>query len=119
MSTATKTATLIDAKHGFIREVDVTDFRSIQAALGVDCFDCVRVDANGETLYVDDEGLINGTKFGFTINGRPFAGNGLILGTTESGRSRSTKIRPADLVADFRIGFWENEDGLDGVATNA
>ena len=104
-----KTATLIDAKHGLIREVEVTDFRSIQAALGVNAFDCVRVDADGETLYVDDEGLINGTQFGFSINGRLFAGNGLILGTTESGRSRSTRIRPVNLVKDYEVRMFNHE----------
>ena len=109
MSTTPKTATLIDAKHGFIREVEVTDFRSIQSALGVECFDCVRVNADGETLYIDDEGLINGTKFGFTINGRPFAGNGLILGTTPSGHSRSTKIRPATLLSLFKVEMFNAE----------
>lgn len=97
-----KTATLIDAKNGIIREVDVTDYKSIQAALGVDAFDCIRMSDN-ETMYVDDEGLINGTKHGFFINGRWIAGNGLVLRTTPTGRSASTRLRPATLVMQYAI----------------
>ena len=36
---------------------------------------------NGDTLWVDEEGLINGTDYGFQLEGREFFGNGLIYGT--------------------------------------
>lgn len=36
---------------------------------------------NGDTLWVDEEGLINGTSYGFELDGQYFMGNGLILGT--------------------------------------
>lgn len=50
----TKTATLIDAEHGIIREVDVSSIEDIQSLVG-GYFDCVAMDDN-ETLYVNDEG---------------------------------------------------------------
>lgn len=100
-----RTATLIDAEHGFIREVTINSIEDIQSFVG-GYFDCVQMD-DSETLYINDEGLINGTKFGFTINGRQFAGNGIILGyLPKSGRSRSTKLRPVTLTAQYRIGFY-------------
>ena len=100
----TKTATLIDAEHGIIRSVQVTSIEEIQALVG-GYFDCVSMD-NDETLYVNDEGLINGTKFGFFINGRQLAGNGLILRTTKSGRSASTRLPPNALLMAYRIKFY-------------
>lgn len=36
---------------------------------------------NGDTLWVDEEGLINGTKYGFQLDNKYFMGNALILGT--------------------------------------
>ena len=65
------------------------DFRDIQEILGVDLFTCIGLE-NGDTLYVDDEGLINGTNeffFAPSLYPTPLAGKGLILGTDEMGDS--------------------------------
>lgn len=60
---------------------------------------------NGDYLYVDEEGLINGTDFGFIINGMRFVGNGIIYGTdlAHPGASGSAVSR----IEDFKILFLE------------
>ena len=100
-------AILIDPKKGTVEYITVTDYRSIQHALGVDMFTCVRL-GNGETLYVDDEGLINGTNFGFNIDHQfsemgVLMGRGLILGTNSQGGSEDTKLSPLDLAKNYGI----------------
>jgi hypothetical protein len=49
--------------------------------LGVNMVEIGRYYENGDTLWVDEEGLINGTDFGFTLDGIDYMGNGLIYGT--------------------------------------
>ena len=38
-------------------------------------------------MYVDDEGLLKETNRYFSIHGREFAGNGLIIGNNDEGES--------------------------------
>ncbi len=56
---------------------------------------------NGDTLWVDEEGLINGTDFGFEINGNRYLGNGMIYGTNrenpENNDSALTDIKSLKL----------------------
>ena len=67
------------------------DYTEIYKQLDVDCFTCVGL--GEETLYVDDEGLINGTENFFQMEGlQPLAGNGLILGTDAEGESIGTEM---------------------------
>jgi hypothetical protein len=81
----------IDAINQEVKEIDFEgNFQDIQREIDVDCFTVVPMD-NGDALYVDDEGLLNGT-FMFMeieIDGyvRFLAGNGLILGTDDEGES--------------------------------
>ena len=64
------------------------DFEAIQKEIGVDCFTCVNLDNDGNTLYVDDEGLFKDVPFfRLSLFGQPLAGNGLILGTGFEGES--------------------------------
>ena len=81
-------AIFINSKERKVEEIDFNgDFREIQKQLDVDCFTCVGID-DDNTLYVDDEGLMNGTQDFFDMGlHQPFAGNGLILGTDEMGES--------------------------------
>lgn len=88
-------AILIDAHNREVKEVTVTDYRSIQKAIGCDCFTTgFRLPHNG-ICYVDDEGLINGTDVFFKFRGdlgeRIFAGSGLVMGGTSDGDSADTK----------------------------
>lgn len=92
-------ALLIDAATGVISEVVVNDYQDIQRLIGCRCFTAVRL-TKDETLYVDDEGLINGTEHGFRVaygDRGWLAGNGLVLGNTEWGDSASTKLSVDDL----------------------
>lgn len=78
---------LINALEGNVSWVDIQDGdnpKELAELIGAKYIDGVRL-GNGDTLYVDDEGLINGTAHGFYYEGRPYAGNGLILGITEWG----------------------------------
>lgn len=87
----TKKAILINAKQGTISQVEVGEYTDIYKHCGFDLFTTVSL-GNGETLYVDDEGLMNGTEYGFSIDGyaQPLMGNGLILGSTGDGDSKDT-----------------------------
>jgi hypothetical protein len=86
-------AILIDAKNKQVREIEVeNDFRKIQEAIGVQYFTIVGLPDTTDVLYVDDEGLINGTDFGFYFKGELYFGNGLILGTCAGGESCSTTL---------------------------
>ncbi len=48
-------------------------------------------DNNGDTLYVDEEGMLNGTDFGFKLFGRTFYGSGILYGSTIEGENCSVK----------------------------
>lgn len=50
---------------------------------------------NEDTVFVDDEGLINGTRYFFELEGahQPFAGNALIFGSDTEGDSISVKSK--------------------------
>ena len=100
----TQRALRIDASTGVISEVVIKDYKDIQEKIGCDIFTVVTL-AKGEVLYVDDEGLINGTTKGFSINyGSGFLmGNGLVLGTDFRGDSVDTKLSPEDLMTKFGV----------------
>jgi len=60
---------------------------------------------NGDTLWVDEEGLINGTDFGFQLDGVDFMGNGLILGTNrENPELDASAVTPLD---KLKIKFFQ------------
>lgn len=85
---------LIDARAREVRAVDVDKgIQAIYDQVKCETFTCVILE-NEETLYVDDEGLLNGTQVGFTITGYPdpMMGNGLILGSNEDGESVDTTL---------------------------
>lgn len=61
-------------------------------------FDCVGLD-NGDTLYVDDNGIATGSPFHFIVADypQPLVGRGLILGTNDEGESISSITTLDDL----------------------
>jgi hypothetical protein len=88
-------AILINARTNTISFVSIKDYKDISKFGNFDIFTTVQMDAKGNTLYVDDEGLINGTTLGFTIEGydQPLMGNGIILGTNlRTGDSKDTDL---------------------------
>ncbi len=104
-------AILINAKDKTISEVVISDYKDIYKFCGFDLFTCVQMDAKGNTLYVDDEGLLNGTDFGFVVRGydQPLMGNAIILGTNRyNGESEDTSLsieKVASIVSFFDGGF--------------
>lgn len=83
------TAVLVDPFNHSIRQVFVSDIEDIRAEIGCDMFTCVGIGDN--TLYLDDEGLINGTeravRFVDEVYPQPLAGRILILGNLPAGES--------------------------------
>lgn len=89
-------AILINPQDKSVTEVDYNgDYRQIYQLIDATCFDCVRIDAR-ETIYIDDEGLINGkgneVGFFYVKGERPvaLAGKGLILSTGVDARGAIT-----------------------------
>jgi hypothetical protein len=97
-------AILIDAKNKQVLPVKISgDLASMYLTLGVDMVEIGWTDQRtGETLWVDEEGKINGTEYGFIIAGKlRFVGNGLVLGSDIYGENKDTKVLPEDLDITF------------------
>lgn len=85
-------AFLIDSTAHTITPIVVGDFRDLQKKVGCDLFTVADTLANEDTLYVDDEGLINGTKTSFVWRGQLLMGNGVLLGSDpDTGESADVK----------------------------
>jgi hypothetical protein len=111
----TYTAILIDSEKRIIDEVQYTDYKSIQKHIGCDLFCVGDTLENHDTLYIDDEGLINGTKHGFYWNGRLFAGNGLLCGSTSEGKNQNVQTRIGqieNMVKFLPFGYQLNPDEM-------
>ena len=93
----TYTAIFINAKDRIIDEVQYTDYKDIQKLIDCGCFTTGYSFDNKDTLYVDDEGLINGTTHGFYFNGRLLAGNGLVCGSNDEGENVDIKHRIGEI----------------------
>jgi hypothetical protein len=96
----------IDAKNRQVTYVNTkAQLEDLYLILGVNMVEIGKYWENGDTLWVDEEGLINGTDFGFQVQGLEFLGNGLILGTNrmnpEAHDSALTKIE------DLKLKFFE------------
>lgn len=93
-------AIFIDAKN---QEVSLVEnkgqLEDMYLIMKVDTIQIGRYYPNGDTLYVDEEGLINGTSFGFSLDGRDFLGNGLIYGTNrENPEYPASAVTPLDKI---------------------
>lgn len=85
---------LINPESRTITEVEVKKgINAIYALIHADTFDCVYIDPHN-TVYVDDNGLLNDPEFFFKLQGypQPLAGRGLILGVDDEGGSRSATV---------------------------
>ena len=73
----------------------------IYKAMGCELFTCPFILPNEDTLYVDDEGLLNGNMENgfFKIEGYSefLAGNSLLLGSNEEGGSEDVKSNVDDI----------------------
>lgn len=91
----------IDATNNVITTIEMSeDFLEISRNIGCDLFTVGRTLKNGDTLFVDDEGLINpNVKRGFLFDGQFFAGNGVMLGCERDGSSASVKTNELDFAS--------------------
>lgn len=85
-------AFLIDPDQALIREVDYNgNWETIRDWLGgppCEWFDSVRLNDEGDAIYVDDEGLLNGNPHGWFLlhgYGQPLKGFGLVVGIADNG----------------------------------
>ena len=86
-----------------ITEVEYSgDFNQIYQFLNCDLFTVVEINEFGDSVFVDDEGLISGKpqEF-FLVSGypQPLAGMGLVLGCNQEGESTEPSITLEQLKA--------------------
>lgn len=95
-------AYLITPNEATVTEIDYNgDWRTIKELLHCDLFTTVQLNAAGDTVFVDDEGLINDNPHGWFIlstYGQPLKGYGLVLGCNDQGES----IEPFVSLEDFK-----------------
>lgn len=83
-------AYLIDSQNKTVSEVEYDGtIDCIYRHLDVGTFDVVQLDDNGDSVFVDDEGLLKDPYYFFEVQGVsfPLAGRGLVLGTDDEGDS--------------------------------
>lgn len=89
-------AYLIDPFAQSVTEVEYSgDYNQIYRLIDCSVFTTVEFNDFADTVFVDDEGLINGKQQEFfLISGyrQPLAGKGLILGTNDMGESVEPSI---------------------------
>lgn len=103
-------AHLIDPANQSVTTVELPDSKdrltAIYRHLQCDTFDVATL-PNGDTIYVDDEGLLRPLQHFIAIRGmpEPFAGRGLVMGTDSRGHSINPTISLAELTR--RVKFIE------------
>ena len=101
----TRKGILINVTEKTVTEVQVGDFKHMQELIGCNIFTTVSLRfPDGETLFVDDEGLLQGKTQGFKIEGypQPLMGNGLIIGVNhEDGENADVTITCEEIEASI------------------
>lgn len=99
-----------------IEEVEYAgDWRTIAPNwLACDLFTAVQINSQGDVVFVDDEGLINGNPHGwFTLRTyhQPLRGYGLVLGTDSRGESTapSCSLRYLQEIVGFPLTVREED----------
>ncbi|MCV0377484.1 hypothetical protein [Microbacterium sp.] len=101
-------AHLIDPESRTITSVEIPDtgdkLPDIYKHLRCDTFDVARL-ANGDGLYVDDEGLLKPAYHFIALRGmpQPYAGRGLVLGMDANGRSVAPTTSLEQLTRDVKF----------------
>jgi hypothetical protein len=98
-------AFLIDPFKQEVTEINYSgDFHQIYDLIDAETFDVARLNANGDGIYVDDEGLYaeDVRFFQHRFYPQPLAGKGLVLGCDmETGESAPASMTLAQLVDDI------------------
>ena len=93
-------AIFINAAARTITEIDHSgNLAEMYATLGVELVEKIEVAPDAD-MWVDEEGAINGTDYGFQLSGRPYFGSALLLGFNDQGDcvALPARITP-DLIA--------------------
>lgn len=99
----------IDSKECTVTEVELheTDqLEEMQAIVDGYIEQAPYNNSDHDELFVNEEGLINGTNFGFFLGGQIFHGSGVIVGATDdSGNATPAKTTLKTLIRQIR--FWK------------
>lgn len=109
-------AILINAKTRDIKEVSVGDYKEMYVHLECSMFQVGTELPNQDSIFVDEEGLINGTEYFFTYKDahQPFAGNGLVMGCNDDGESVDCKIELNEVKSNVK--FYDKTELIMAVA---
>lgn len=110
-------AILVDATARTITAIQINHWTEIAPAIKAGLFSCPWTDQKGNTVYADDEGLINGRDPHFVeIAGypEPLIGDILFLGSDKQGESKDCTLSVEDVekivsfksLADVRGRLW-------------
>jgi hypothetical protein len=113
-------AILIDSINKEVKEVEISKgMDEMYKFLNCEIFTIGSYLDKQDAIFVDDEGLINGTDVFFTYEGahQPFAGNGLIMGCDDEGESEDCKIGFSEVKE--RVKFYTRHELALGIAMGA
>lgn len=103
-------AILIDSYSREVREVEYNGLlEDIYALIKCSTIDVVRASPLGDTIYVDDCGLINGTTVGFTFRAGfntpllVLAGSGLVVSVNDEGEDCPPNIPLEAVIASVKF----------------
>lgn len=105
-------AILIDPFTQTISEVDYDgNYKNIYKLIEANCFDLAHLD-RGDAIFVDDAGLINGTRALFKHEDyhSVLAGKGLILGSNNQGASISCKATLEETKRKVKFVVWLDDE---------
>jgi hypothetical protein len=101
-------ALLIDSKNKVVKQIEIGEhYTEISKAIDCEVFAAPHIMHNNDTLYCDDEGLLNNPENFFLLDSypQPIAGNGLILGCDDEGESTDVSMNLDELSS--RITFMD------------
>lgn len=115
-------ALLINTEKKSIEKITINDWREIAPAIGNGCsiFACPVTLPNGDTFYIDDEGLYNDAKCGLIMKdwAYPIVGNVVVLSTDEDGDSADAVSNINELYGqvcflnEFQIANYKSKFGF-------
>lgn len=101
-------AYLIDPFARTITQVEYSgDYKQIYDLIDADCYDCARINREGDAIFVDDEGLIREKAQSFFLHEdypNPLAGKGLVLGCDAQGESVAPHTTLEELKSKITFG---------------
>jgi hypothetical protein len=96
-------AILINAQERTVDYVNNTgDLSAMYDAIGCEMVEIGDYNPKtGDTLWVDEEGLLKNPSYGFVYNGKKFVGNGILYGSNIGGDNVSVKCTLEDVIPEL------------------